>query len=106
MTGLSTALIALAGLAIGTFAIRLSGPTIATRLHLIQRSRELVDAAAVVLLCAVMASSALLSDHRFADPARPIGVAVAILLVWRRVPFLLIVAAAAAVTAALRHFGL
>jgi len=106
MTGMAAAIGAGVALAAGTFAIRLAGPAIASRLHLTERTRRLVDAAAVVILFAVMASSALTDGHRFTGAARPLGVTVAIVLAWCRAPFPLVVLAAAATTAVIRHLEL
>lgn len=105
MTGMAAAIGAGVALAAGTFAIRLAGPAIASRLHLTERTRRLVDAAAVAILFAVMASSALAGGHRFTGAARPLGVAIATVLAWRRAPFPLVVLAAAATTAVIRHLG-
>jgi hypothetical protein len=60
---------------------------------------------AVVLLSALVATSALLDGHDFAGAARPAGVAVGGLLAWRRAPFVVVVVAAAATTALLRLAG-
>lgn len=105
MTSLTTAAIAGAALAAGTYAIRLAGPVIAGRLNLSTRGHQLLDAAAAIILFAVMATSALTTDHHFSDPARPIGVLVAVVLAWRRVPFPIVVVAAALTTAVLRRAG-
>ncbi|MET0197741.1 MAG: AzlD domain-containing protein, partial [Rhodococcus fascians] len=51
------------------------------------------------------ATSALIVDYRFAGFACPAGVLVAAVLAWRKAPFVTIVVAAAATTAALRWFG-
>lgn len=105
MTSIVEAVGAGAALAAGTFAIRLSGPSLASRLHLTDRRRYMLDAASIVVLCAVMADTALVDGHSFTDPARPIGVGVAILLVRRRTQFPLVVAAATATTATIRLLG-
>jgi hypothetical protein len=105
MTSMTAAVTAGLGLAAGTFAIRVAGPVLASRLHLSERVQTLVDASAIVILCSVMASSALMNGRHFSDPARPAGVAVAIVLTRYRVPFPLVILAAAGTTAALRYLG-
>jgi len=61
--------------------------------------------AAIGLLAALVATTALTQEHGFAGLARPAGVLVAGVLAWRRAPFLVVVIAAAAVTALLRLTG-
>jgi branched-subunit amino acid transport protein len=105
MTPLASAVIAGAALAAGTYAIRLVGPMMANRLHLTKRGNRLVDAAAVVILFAVMATSTLTDGRHLADIARPAGVFVAVVLVLRRAAFLVVVIAAAVTTAVIRYAG-
>jgi branched-subunit amino acid transport protein len=92
-------------LAAGTYAIRLAGPLLRDRITLPDRARELMSIAATVLLVALIATSALMKGDHFAGPALPIGVAVGGLAAWLRVPFVLVVVLAAAVTAGLRLAG-
>jgi branched-subunit amino acid transport protein len=91
----------IATLAAGTFAIRLSGQALRARITFPPRARRLVEAAAVVMLAALVATTALTQGHGFAGFARPAGV-----LAWRRAPFVVVIIAAAAVTALLRLAGL
>jgi branched-subunit amino acid transport protein len=105
LTGLRSAVVAGAALAAGTYVIRLLGPTIANRLHLTERGRRLADAAAVVILFAVMATSTLTDGHHLSDVARPAGVLVAVVLVLRRAAFVVVVIAAAVTTATVRYAG-
>lgn len=95
-------LAATAVLAAGTFAFRLAGPALRSRVTLPPRAERLLDVAVVVLLAALVATSALTDAHSLAGPARPAGVAVGALCAWRRAPFLVVVLAAAATTALLR----
>jgi branched-subunit amino acid transport protein len=95
----------MAALAAGTFAIRLSGQVLRTRISLPPRAGKLLEAAAVVLLAALVATTALTEGHGFSGLARPAGVLVAGALAWRKAPFLVIVIAAAATTAVLRLLG-
>lgn len=96
---------ATAVLGAGTFAFRVAGPILRSRVTLPARVERLVGVAVVVLLAALVATSALTDAHSFTGPARPAGVAVGALCAWRRAPFLVVVVAAAAATAALRLLG-
>jgi branched chain amino acid efflux pump len=93
-------------LALGTYAFRLSGTLLRGRMEVPDRVRELLSMAAIVLLVAVAAISALTVGHRFAGLALPLGVAVGGVLAWRKAPFVVVVVAAAAATALLRLAGL
>ncbi|WP_116112522.1 AzlD domain-containing protein [Amycolatopsis ruanii] len=100
---MTTLLIAIAVLAVGTFAFRFAGPLLQTRMP--PRVQNLMTISATVLLVAVVATSALTEGHGFAGFARPIGVAVGGVLAWRKAPFLVVLVTAAAVTALLRLAG-
>ena len=90
-------------LAVGTYAARVAGPALKTRVALTARARRLADTAAVVLLTALVAIAALPQDGSPHSLARPAGVLVGGVLAWRRAPFLVVVVAAAATTALLRR---
>ncbi|MCK9893942.1 AzlD domain-containing protein [Frankia sp. AgB32] len=105
MTGTSTLLVAIAVLAVGTYACRVAGPLLRARVTLPEQVERLTGRATVVLLAAVAATSTLIVDHGFAGPARLVGVVVGGLLAWRRAPFAAVVLAAAGTTAALRACG-
>jgi branched-subunit amino acid transport protein len=92
-------------LAAGTYAFRLSGQLLRARITFPPRVTRLLEAAAVILLAALIATTALTEGHGFAGFARPAGVLVAGVLAWRKAPFLVIVLAAAAATALLRLLG-
>src|SRR6202020_325164 len=83
-------------LAAGTYAIRFAGPALRTRMAFPPRAEKLLEAAAVILLAALVATTALTEGHGFAGLARPAGVLVGGVLAWRKAPFLVIVLAAAA----------
>ena len=89
-------------LAAGTYAFRLSGPLLRTRMNMPQSVQRILETAATVLLTALIATTALTEGHGLAGPARPLGVAVAGVLAWRKTPFLVVVLAATATTAMLR----
>ena len=93
-------------LAVGTYAFRLSGQLLRAKIALPLRATRLLEAAAVILLAALVATTALTEGHAFSGFARPAGVLAGLLaLAWRKAPFLAVVLAAAAVTALLRLAG-
>ena len=95
----------IATLSAGTLAFRLSGPALRQRLAFPPWAERLLEAAAVVMLAALVAITALTKGHGFAGLARPAGVLVGGVLAWRKAPFLIIVIAAAATTALVRLLG-
>ncbi len=95
----------MATLAAGTYALRLSGQVMRARISFPPRAGKLLEGAAVILLAALVATTALTQGHGFAGVARPAGVLVGGVLAWRRAPFLVVVIAAAATTALLRLLG-
>jgi branched-subunit amino acid transport protein len=98
-------LLAIAALAAGTYAFRLAGPVFRHRLRIPDRLQRLLAVTAAVLLTALVATGAVTEGHGFAGWARPAGVLVGGALAIRRVPFPLVVIAAAATTAVLRLAG-
>ncbi|MFJ8634690.1 AzlD domain-containing protein [Streptomyces sp. NPDC093568] len=93
-------------LAVGTYAFRLVGPALHGRVDLPARIQELLAAAAVVLLVALLATGALTEGGGFGGWARTAGVLVAGVLAWRGAPFPVVVLGAAGATALLRAAGL
>jgi branched-subunit amino acid transport protein len=98
-------LIGIGVLAVGTFSLRFAGPALRSRFEVPERAQQLLAAAAIVLLTALVATSALTDGHGPAGIARPAGVLVGGVLAWRRAPFVLVVVAAAATAAGLRLLG-
>ncbi|MER0240486.1 AzlD domain-containing protein [Streptomyces sp. HSW2009] len=95
-------LVALLALAAGTFAFRFTGPVLRSRLTFPPRAEQLLNTSAIVLLAALVVTSALATGQHIGGVARPAGVVVGGVLAYRKAPFLLVVVAAAAVTAVLR----
>ncbi|MGW0708656.1 AzlD domain-containing protein [Streptomyces sp. NPDC002643] len=91
-------------LAVGTYALRLTGPVLHGRVEIPVRVRESLTGAAVVLLVALLGTGALTEGGGFAGWARPAGVLMGGVLAWRRAPFAVVVLGAAT-TAALRAVG-
>ncbi|MGH8829275.1 MAG: AzlD domain-containing protein [Jiangellaceae bacterium] len=100
-----TLVMAVVVLGAGTFAFRFAGPVLRARVEISPRVEKLMEVAAVILLAALVATAALLDGHEFVGFARPAGVAVGGVLAWRRVPFVVVVVAAAVTTAGLRLIG-
>ncbi|WP_180303969.1 AzlD domain-containing protein [Streptomyces sp. JV178] len=98
--------VAMLALAVGTYALRLTGPLLHGRVEVPARVRELLAAAAVVLLVALLTTGALTDSGGFAGWARPAGVLVGGVLAWRRAPFAVVVLGAAATAGVLRALGL
>lgn len=97
---------AMLALAVGTYALRLTGPALHGRVEIPVRVRELLAGAAVVLLVALLATGALTEGGAFAGWARPAGVLAGGVLAWRKAPFAVVVLGAAATTAGLRALGI
>lgn len=105
---MSNTLLLLAGiavLAVGTFSMRFAGPALRSRVEVPERVQQVLAAAAIVLLTALVATSALTDGHGSAGIARPAGVLVGGVLAWCKAPFVLVVVAAAATAAGLRLLG-
>jgi len=96
---------AVAGLAAGTYLVRLSGLLLGRRLRIPDGVRRHLDLGATALLIALVATAALTQGEGFAGWARPIGVALGAVAAWRRLPLVVVVLVAAGSTAALRLAG-
>lgn len=105
MTNTPLLLAGIGVLAVGTFSMRFAGPALRSRFEVPERAQQLLAAAAIVLLSALVATSALTEGHGPAGIARPAGVLVGGVLAWRKAPFVLVVVAAAATAAGLRLLG-
>lgn len=105
MTNTPLLLAGIGVLAVGTFSMRFAGPALRSRFEIPDRVQQLLAVAAIVLLTALVATSALTAGHGPAGIARPAGVLVGGVLAWRKAPFVLVVVAAAATAAVLRLLG-
>ncbi|MDI9893532.1 MULTISPECIES: AzlD domain-containing protein [Nocardiaceae] len=97
--------IPLIALVVGTYALRIAGPALRTRITISPRIDRVMNTSVAVVFVALVATSTLLVGKDFAGFAAPIGVTVAGILAWRKAPFVVIVIAAAATTAGLRWIG-
>jgi branched-subunit amino acid transport protein len=98
-------IVAVVVLGVGTFAFRVAGPVLRSRVELSPRVEKLMMVGVAVLFSALVATSALIENQEFAGFARPAGVLVGGILAWRKVPFVVVVIAAAATAAGLRLLG-
>lgn len=106
MTATTTTVVAaIAVLAAGTYAMRLSGIALRLRAAPSARAQRRMTLAVTVLFCALIATATVLDGAEPAGVARPAGVAVGGLLAWRRASFVVVVLAAAVVAAGLRQLG-
>lgn len=90
-------------LALGTWLMRFAGAKLGNRMALSENARTLLSDAATTLLFAVALANTFYEGVHFAGIARVAGVAV--LLAWRKAPLIVVIFAAALVTALLRYAG-
>jgi hypothetical protein len=86
--------------------MRLGGAKLGSRLALSERSQALLSDAATVLLFSVALATTFYEGEHFAGMARVLGVAFAVFLAWRKMPLIVVIVAAAVVTALLRVAGI
>jgi branched-subunit amino acid transport protein len=92
-------------LAVGTYTMRLAGVVLRDRLDIPDHVQRLLPMAATALLAALATTAALMEGAALAGIARPAGVAVGAVLAWRKMPFVVVVVAAAVTAALLRLAG-
>ena len=101
---MSDAWIAVIVVGIATFAIKAAGPVAIGGRELPQRLLDLVGGLAPALLAALVATQTLGGDRQLVVDERLLGVAAAGALIMLRAPVLVVLIAAAAVTAIARQF--
>ncbi|PHM27720.1 AzlD domain-containing protein [Xenorhabdus budapestensis] len=99
-------IIGIAILSLGTYLMRFGGAKLGNRLALSERSQAFLSDAATTLLFSVALAATFYEGEHFAGMARVIGVAVAVFLAWRKVPLIVVILAAALITALLRYAGI
>ncbi|MCP3987460.1 MAG: AzlD domain-containing protein [Actinomycetia bacterium] len=103
MTPAATTLLLLAA---GTYALKAAGPLVLggdrSLPKIVQHLALLLPAA---LLAALVATSTFIDDQRWFVDARLAGLAAAAIALWQRMPFVVVVLAAAATTATVRALG-
>lgn len=99
---MSAATLMLIGLAAGTYALKAAAPVLLGERALpvwLDRLAELFPAA---LLAALVAVSAFSTDTSLTVDARAAGLVAAVVALWRKAPFVVVVLAASATTALVR----
>ena len=97
--------IALLVAALFSFAVKLAGHLIPEKWLAHPSVKRTADLLTVCLLAALVAKQTLTSGTMVAVDARVPAVAVAAVLLWRKAPFIVVVAVAAGVAAGLRALG-
>ncbi|MBC8945082.1 MULTISPECIES: AzlD domain-containing protein [Xenorhabdus] len=106
MANYTLIIIGIAILSLGTYLMRFGGAKLGNRLALSERSQALLSDAATTLLFSVALAATFYEGEHFAGMARAIGVAIAVFLAWRKVPLIIVILAAALITALLRYTGI
>ena len=94
----------IAALAITTALIKAAGPVLLGGRALPVRAAQVIALLPPVLLAALVVTSTFSAGQRLQVDASTAGVAVAAVMIWRRMPLLLSVLTAVAVTAVVRAF--
>jgi branched-subunit amino acid transport protein AzlD len=90
---------------LGCYVLKLLGLSVPPRVLAHERVRAIADLLPVALLSALLATQTFAVGHHLEIDARGIGLLAAAVLVWRRAPFLLVVAGAVVATALVRAFA-
>lgn len=106
MENMTVFILGIAILSAGTYLMRLGGAKLGNRLALSERSQALLSDAATVLLFSVALATTFYEEDHFAGMARVLGVGFAVFLAWRKMPLIVVIVAAAVVTALLRLAGI
>ncbi len=99
---MSDATIVLIVMAVGTFALKSAGPLVLGDRALPMRVRQVVDLLPAALLAALTIVSTVGDGSAIVVDARLVGLVVAGLALWRRLPFVVVVIVASAATALTR----
>jgi branched-subunit amino acid transport protein len=89
----------------GCYLLKLLGLSVPERVLAGPRVRRIAEALPVGLLAALIATQTFATGHDLTVDARAVGLVAAVIAVWRRAPFLVVVGAAAATTALARAVG-
>ena len=106
MENMTVFILGIAILSAGIYLMRLGGAKLGNRLALSERSQALLSDAATVLLFSVALATTFYEGDHFAGMARVLGVGFAVFLAWRKMPLIVVIVAAAVVTALLRLAGI
>jgi branched-subunit amino acid transport protein len=102
---MSPATIVLIGLAGGTYALKAAAPVLLGDRPLPDWLGRLADLFPAALLGALVTVSAFTSDSSLTVDARAAGLLAAVVALWRKAPFVVVVLAAGATTALVRALG-
>jgi branched-subunit amino acid transport protein len=86
----------------GCYALKLAGLSVPPRVLENPRVQRIAELLPIALLAALIGTQTFAEGRHLAIDARFAGLIVAVVLVWRRAPFLVVVFAAAATAALLR----
>jgi branched chain amino acid efflux pump len=98
----SDATIVLIVMTLGTFAFKSAGPLVLGDRALPMRVQQIVDLLPAALLAALAIVSTVGDGRTIVVDARLVGLVVAGLALWRRLPFAVVIVAASAATALVR----
>lgn len=93
----------IAVLAIGTYLMRFAGVKLGNRVMMSEHLHRLRSDAAPTLLFAVAPGNSFYEGVHFAGFARVLGVTVAVVFAWQKMPLIIVIFAAALVTALLHY---
>lgn len=93
-------------LALGTYSIRFAGFHLGAKFSFSEKYQVLLSNGATVLLCAIAVTTTFFEGQHFAGFARIFGVTLALFLIWKKVPLLLVICLATVGTAVLRLLGI
>lgn len=99
---MSDATIVLIVMTVGTFALKAAGPLVLGDRSLPVRLQQVVDLLPAALLAALATVSTMGDGRSIVVDARLVGLVVAGLALWRRLPFVVVIIAASAATALAR----
>ncbi len=106
MGNMTVFILGIAVLSVGTYLMRLGGAKLGNRLALSDRSQAKHSEDANGLQFSVALETTIYEGEHFAGMARVLGVAFAVFLAWRKMPLIVVIVAAAVVTAMLRLAGI
>lgn len=102
---MSAATVVLIVMAVGTFALKSAGPLVLGDRVLPQRFRQVVELLPASLLAALALVSTVSEGETLVLDARVVGLVVAGLALWRKLPFVLVIVLASVATALARLVG-
>lgn len=106
MDNITLVVAGMAILSLGTYLMRLAGAKLGSRLTFSRYSQALLADAATVLLFSVALAATFYEGEHFSGMARVFGVGFAVFLAWRKLPLVVVIVAAAVLTALLRLAGI